>query len=89
MLARGFTREDILACWKGKVSQCGGEFVSMVWVNEDIGRRKDSYGKDRRFRESGQHSAKAGRKHLEPIESSPEEGLSKGDESRGADLPGL
>jgi hypothetical protein len=80
MLTRGFTSEDILACWKGKVSQRGGEFVSMVWANEDIGRRKDSYGKDRGFREPGQHSAKAGRKHLEPIESGPEEELSEGDE---------
>ncbi|MBA7670626.1 hypothetical protein ES703_78772 [subsurface metagenome] len=39
MLARGFTREEILACWKGKVSQRGGEFVSMTWVNEDIGKK--------------------------------------------------
>ena len=37
MLTRGFTREEILACWRSKVSQRGGEFVSMVWVNEDIG----------------------------------------------------
>jgi len=39
MLARGFTREEILACWKSKVSQRGGEFVSMTWVNEDIGKK--------------------------------------------------
>ncbi|MBA7558449.1 hypothetical protein ES708_00052 [subsurface metagenome] len=39
MLTRGFTREEILACWKGKVSQRGGEFVSMTWVNEDIGKK--------------------------------------------------
>jgi len=38
MLTRGFTREEILACWKGKVSQRGGEFTSMTWVNEDIGK---------------------------------------------------
>jgi hypothetical protein len=37
MLTRGFTREEILACWKSKVSQRGGEFVSMAWVNQDIG----------------------------------------------------
>ena len=37
MLTRGFTREAIVACWKSKVSQRGGEFVSMTWVNEDIG----------------------------------------------------
>jgi hypothetical protein len=37
MFTRGFTREEILACWKGKVSQRGGEFVSMTWVNQDIG----------------------------------------------------
>ena len=39
MLTRGFTREEILTCWKSKVSQRGGEFVSMTWVNEDIGKR--------------------------------------------------
>lgn len=39
MLTRGFTREEILACWRGKVSQRGGEFVSMTWVNEDIGKK--------------------------------------------------
>jgi len=38
MLARGFTRRAIVECWKSKVSQRGGEFVSMVWVNEDIGK---------------------------------------------------
>jgi hypothetical protein len=37
MLARGFTRKAIVQCWKGKVSQRGGEFVSMTWVNQDIG----------------------------------------------------
>jgi hypothetical protein len=37
MLTRGFTREEILTYWKGKVSQRGGEFVSMTWVNQDIG----------------------------------------------------
>jgi hypothetical protein len=39
MLTRGFTRGEILACWRGKISQCGGEFVSMTWVNEDIGKK--------------------------------------------------
>jgi len=39
MLTRGFTRGEILDCWKGKVSQRGGEFVSMTWVNEDIGKK--------------------------------------------------
>ena len=38
MLTRGFTREEIMTCWKGKVDQRGGEFVSMTWVNEDIGK---------------------------------------------------
>ena len=37
MLSRGFTRDDILSCWRAKVQQRRGEFVSMVWVNEDIG----------------------------------------------------
>jgi hypothetical protein len=38
MLTRGFTRGAIVSCWKSKVSQRGGEFVSMIWVNEDIGK---------------------------------------------------
>lgn len=41
MLTRGFTREEIMECWKSKVSQRGGEFVSMTWVNEDIGKPKE------------------------------------------------
>ncbi|GAH72589.1 unnamed protein product, partial [marine sediment metagenome] len=40
MLARGFTRDDILTCWKRKVDQRGGEFVSLVWVNEDIAKKE-------------------------------------------------
>ena len=44
MLTRGFTRGEILDCWKGKVSQRGGEFVSMIWVNDDIGKA----GKEKR-----------------------------------------
>lgn len=47
MLTRGFTREAILECWKSKVSQRGGEFVSMTWVNQDIGQT----GKQRRSKE--------------------------------------
>jgi hypothetical protein len=37
MLARGFTPSDILSAWRGKVKRRGG-FVSMVYVNEDIGK---------------------------------------------------
>ena len=37
MLTRGFTRDEILDHWKSKVSQ-RGEYVSMFWVNEDIGK---------------------------------------------------
>ncbi len=36
ILRRHFTREEILSCWKVKVQQRRGEFVSMTWVNEDI-----------------------------------------------------
>jgi len=36
MLGRHFTREEILSCWKTKVQQRRGEFVSLAWVNEDI-----------------------------------------------------
>jgi len=76
MLTRGFTREDILACWKGKVSQRGGEFVSMTWVNEDISRRKDSYGAARgqRLREPGRHPQQA----QPPVRSVTEEDLESG-----------
>lgn len=44
MLTRGFTREEILDCWRSKVSQRGGEFVSMTWVNEDIGKKGGKTG---------------------------------------------
>lgn len=62
MLVRGFTPEDIFACWKSKVDQRGGEFVSMVWTNEDIGkkettcRRKDittEYANSGRYKKLG------------------------------------
>lgn len=39
MLVRGLSWEAIFACWKGKVSERGGDFVSMTWVNEDIGKK--------------------------------------------------
>ena len=48
MLSRGFTCVEILDCWRSKVSQRGGEFVSMVWVNEDIGKKGGAYGVDKR-----------------------------------------
>lgn len=37
MLARGYSEDDIIKVWKAKV-EVRGEFVSMVWVNEDIGK---------------------------------------------------
>ncbi|MBA7683424.1 hypothetical protein ES703_91788 [subsurface metagenome] len=37
MLARGYSEEDIIKAWKTKV-EARGVFVSMVWVNEDIGK---------------------------------------------------
>jgi len=40
MLNRGFTIEQILGCWKSKVIQRHGDFVSMVYVNEDIGKKQ-------------------------------------------------
>jgi hypothetical protein len=49
MLARGFTREAIVECWKSKVSQRGGEFVSMTWVNQDIGQPEKQRGGARRL----------------------------------------
>ena len=47
MLTRGFTREAIVECWKSKVSQRGGEFVSMTWVNQDIGKPQKNQGAKR------------------------------------------
>ena len=44
MLGRGFTSEEILACWKRKVDKRGGNFVSMVYVNEDIRSKASSKG---------------------------------------------
>ena len=48
MLGRGFTCVEILACWRSKVSQRGGDYVSMVWVNEDIGKKGGAGGADKR-----------------------------------------
>lgn len=39
LLARGFSPDAIMACWRGKVADRGGDFVSMTWVNEDIGKK--------------------------------------------------
>lgn len=39
MLDRGFTREEVMACWKEKVDAKSGYFVSMTWVNEDVGKK--------------------------------------------------
>ena len=50
MLTRGFTPETILSVWRGKISKRRGEFVSMHWVNEDI-------GKEVRRGEPGEHPA--------------------------------
>jgi len=37
MKSRGYSEEDIFKAWKTKV-EARGVFVSMVWVNEDIGK---------------------------------------------------
>jgi hypothetical protein len=37
MVARGYTEEAIFKAWQDKV-KARGEFVSMVYVNEDIGK---------------------------------------------------
>ena len=46
MLKRGYTEPEILAAWQAKV-RTRGEFVSMVYVNEDIG--KNGKGKQTTF----------------------------------------
>lgn len=47
MLTRGFTRKEVTNCWKQKVDVRGGEFVSMTWVNEDIGKPEKQKGAKR------------------------------------------
>jgi hypothetical protein len=37
-LTRHFTVEQIIQCWKAKVAERDGDFVSFVYVNEDIGK---------------------------------------------------
>jgi hypothetical protein len=37
MLNRGYSEDEIRLAWQRKVAS-RGEFVSMVWVNEDIGK---------------------------------------------------
>jgi hypothetical protein len=49
MLTRGFTREEVTCRWKAKVDERGGEFVSMTWVNEDIGKPEKQRGGARRL----------------------------------------
>jgi hypothetical protein len=48
MLTRGFTRKEVTDCWKQKVDVRGGEFVSMTWVNEDIGKIRGEHGKPKK-----------------------------------------
>lgn len=38
ILTRGFTLVQIVECWKKKVAQHHGDFVSFTFVNEDIGK---------------------------------------------------
>jgi len=61
MLTRGFTREEILASWRSKVSQRGGEFVSMTWVNEDIGKKGAKAGEQPRTHRQGDKEPSADR----------------------------
>lgn len=50
MLTRGFTSEEIMQCWRAKVQQHNGDFVSMTWVNEDIGKSGSSSSRSTRRR---------------------------------------
>ncbi|MFW6116526.1 MAG: hypothetical protein ACOC6F_02255 [bacterium] len=50
MLDRNFTPEQIMDCWRRKVQAYDGDFVSMSWVNEDIGRKGSNYGAYKRRR---------------------------------------
>lgn len=62
MLGRHFTREEILSCWKSKVQQRRGEFVSLAWVNEDIAAYVES-GRNETGRR-GEKPLKAGREGI-------------------------
>ncbi|MBU1621859.1 MAG: helix-turn-helix domain-containing protein [Gammaproteobacteria bacterium] len=42
MMDRGFPWEEIFECWRKKVVAREGQFVSMQWVNEDIGKKEVS-----------------------------------------------
>lgn len=72
MLQRGFTKEDIFGCWKQKVDRAAGDFVSMAYVNEDIGKssikRRPSYGAIR-----GHTETKPAFAGIKPIISGPEQ----------------
>ena len=64
MLARGFTREEVTGCWKQKVDARGGEFVSMTWVNEDIGKKGDKareQGKGQRVKVHSREAFRGGK----------------------------
>ncbi len=50
MLGRGFAWENIFILWQSKVA-ARGEFISMQWVNEDIGKGLTKNGTDKRHSE--------------------------------------
>jgi len=62
MLKRGYNWEEILHCWSKKV-EARMEFVSMQWVNEDIGKKENDHertGKNRsRYQPAGTDRLKA------------------------------
>jgi len=48
MVARGYSEDDILAAWQVKV-RARGEFVSMVFVNEDMGKPSRTFPRQTTF----------------------------------------
>lgn len=59
MKKRGFSWEEIFGLWKEKVVSRNGEFVSMQWVNEDIGKKGGKHGaRGRDIKEAGAEKLK-------------------------------
>ncbi len=77
MLSRHFTRNEILSCWKAKVRQRRGEFVSMAWVNEDIAGYVHNRNRDSSVKEQ---ESQPGEKQPDPVQAMRQAGWDTGEE---------
>ncbi|MDD5037954.1 MAG: hypothetical protein PHN78_01355, partial [Dehalococcoidales bacterium] len=78
MLSRHFTRNEILSCWKAKVRQRRGEFVSMAWVNEDIAGYLHNRNRDSSINEQ---ESRPGERQPDPVQAMRQAGWDTGEES--------